>query len=172
MSNYENAPATKMLNTHCVACMRPLVDAVSVESGIGPICREKYGYAEIGAEHRTEANAIIAQCARKDATDEDRKWAFLTLKGMGFLKIASAILHTGKSPTITMRESSRGTGWYIKTPYNAAANESWRKIQSRKWVAESKENFVSHEDCFGLQALLDEHFPGAEVQAKLLEEQE
>lgn len=42
-SGYENAPATQMLATHCAACGRPLVDAVSVESGMGPDCREKYG---------------------------------------------------------------------------------------------------------------------------------
>lgn len=28
MSNYENAPATVMLATHCAMCARPLVDSV------------------------------------------------------------------------------------------------------------------------------------------------
>lgn len=36
MNTYENAPATKMLATNCVVCGRALVDAVSVEMGIGP----------------------------------------------------------------------------------------------------------------------------------------
>lgn len=164
MSNYENAPATKMLNTHCVCCMRPLVDAVSVECGVGPICREKYGYSEIGSEFRDDANAIIAQCARKDATDEDRKWAYLTLKDMGFAKIASAILHTGKAPVIKLRESTRGTGWYVTAPYSAEATNDWRNVPGRRWAAESKENFVPHESVFDLQDLLEKHYPGAEVQ--------
>ena len=42
--SYENAPATRMLATHCAACGRPLVDATSVETGMGPVCRERYGY--------------------------------------------------------------------------------------------------------------------------------
>lgn len=164
MSNYENAPATKMLNTHCVCCHRPLVDAVSVECGVGPICREKYGYEEIGAERRDEANDIIHQCARKDATDEDRKWAYLTLKEMGFHKIASAILHVGKAPVVKLRESSRGTGYYVTAPYSASALNAWRTIPGRRWATESKENFVPHSSMEALNALIEAHYPGAEVQ--------
>lgn len=43
---YENAPATKLLATHCCMCSRPLVDAESVEAGIGPDCRKKHGYTK------------------------------------------------------------------------------------------------------------------------------
>lgn len=43
---YENAPATRLLATSCACCGRPLVDAVSVETGVGPDCRRKYGYGE------------------------------------------------------------------------------------------------------------------------------
>lgn len=46
MSTYENAPATKLLATNCACCGRALVDAVSVETGVGPDCREMHGYAE------------------------------------------------------------------------------------------------------------------------------
>lgn len=44
MSAYENAPSTVLLATHCCACGRALRDAVSVEAGMGPDCREKHGY--------------------------------------------------------------------------------------------------------------------------------
>ena len=44
--SYEDAPSTKLLATHCAVCNRALRDAVSVEAGIGPDCREKYGYGE------------------------------------------------------------------------------------------------------------------------------
>lgn len=43
--SYETAPATKMLATFCACCARPLVDAVSVETGVGPDCRKTHGYA-------------------------------------------------------------------------------------------------------------------------------
>lgn len=44
---YETAPATKLVATHCCVCGRPLVEADSVETGIGPVCaaRTKYGHA-------------------------------------------------------------------------------------------------------------------------------
>lgn len=44
--SYENAPATILLATHCACCGRPLVDAASVETGIGPDCRKRHGFVE------------------------------------------------------------------------------------------------------------------------------
>ena len=40
MTNYRNAPQTTLLKTNCIACGRPLVDAISVQLGIGPECRQ------------------------------------------------------------------------------------------------------------------------------------
>lgn len=51
--SYENAPATKLVATNCIACGKDLLDAISVETGMGPICREKYGHA--GPDGATEA---------------------------------------------------------------------------------------------------------------------
>lgn len=48
--SYETAPATIMLATFCACCSRPLVDAVSVEAGVGPECRKRHGYAEAQGE--------------------------------------------------------------------------------------------------------------------------
>lgn len=47
---YESAPATAMLATHCACCGRALLDATSVEAGIGPECRRKHGYGEAQGE--------------------------------------------------------------------------------------------------------------------------
>lgn len=44
MSDYTNAPATALVATHCAACGRPLLDAVSVETGMGPHCRKQHGF--------------------------------------------------------------------------------------------------------------------------------
>lgn len=60
MSTYENAPATKLLATACACCGRALVDAVSVERGVGPDCAEKYFVAEAqGAADWTAAMALL-----------------------------------------------------------------------------------------------------------------
>jgi gamma-glutamylaminecyclotransferase len=66
MNGYENAPATRLLATSCACCGRALLDAISVEAGIGPDCREKYGYGE--AQGRRErgnfAMTVLTYVAR------------------------------------------------------------------------------------------------------------
>ncbi len=42
--SHENSPACELVATHCCICNRPLTDALSVELGIGPVCREKHGF--------------------------------------------------------------------------------------------------------------------------------
>jgi len=62
--SYETAPATILLATRCCVCNRPLVDAVSVELGIGPDCREKYGYnVDVEPEAREAANKLVHRVA-------------------------------------------------------------------------------------------------------------
>ena len=41
-----NQTIYNMNPTHCSCCGRPRTDATSVEQGIGPICRGKYGYED------------------------------------------------------------------------------------------------------------------------------
>ena len=48
-SGYESAPATSLVATNCACCGHPLLDAVSVEAGVGPECRKRYGYGEAQA---------------------------------------------------------------------------------------------------------------------------
>jgi hypothetical protein len=63
-SSYVNAPATKMLASHCAVCGRPLCDATSVELGIGPICRGKHGYDQADSDiDPTQALAVITALA-------------------------------------------------------------------------------------------------------------
>jgi len=62
--SYMNAPATAMLATNCAFCARPLVDAQSVETGIGPVCRKRYMMADtVTQTARMEANKLIHQIA-------------------------------------------------------------------------------------------------------------
>lgn len=45
-TDYTKSPVYEMVPTHCSCCKRPLVDATSVEFGVGPVCRDKYGYED------------------------------------------------------------------------------------------------------------------------------
>lgn len=41
--SYLESPVVPVVATRCACCNQPLVDSVSVELGIGPVCRRKYG---------------------------------------------------------------------------------------------------------------------------------
>lgn len=62
----ERAPATEMVATNCCVCGRALLDAESVESGIGPTCAERTGVrrGELAPEIRAEANRLVYRLAQ------------------------------------------------------------------------------------------------------------
>lgn len=110
-TNYEAAPATELVATHCAACGRPLLDAVSVECGMGPVCRERAGLSSEGtgadwprvvallagsgvdlstADARKAANRIVARIAA--AQQSEGVPALLgALEALGFAAVAEAI---------------------------------------------------------------------------------
>lgn len=109
MSTYANAPATVLLATACACCGRALVDAVSVETGIGPDCREKYGVTfQVGDAAHDEANALVHQVARKGMTRASAEPIFRRLAELGFSVLAERIANrfkaTLEAPKLTEAE--------------------------------------------------------------------
>jgi hypothetical protein len=90
--NYTNAAATALFATHCLFCGRPLLDANSVQTGVGPVCREKWGVnIEVDEESRETANKIIHEAALS-ATSNDRRVEIATqLDELGFGLVASKV---------------------------------------------------------------------------------
>lgn len=168
MSTYENAPATSMIATQCAVCARPLLDAKSVEIGMGPTCRERHGYddevAHLPESQRLLANAIVHDIAARQHDDSVRAAGCATLRVLGFARLAERILFRGKSApaarVLTLRVSSRGTGWYLSAPYNPAATVALRGIPGRRWDADRKENFIPSSGRAALWAMLREHYAG------------
>lgn len=88
---YESAPATMMLATNCACCARPLVDAQSVETGVGPICREKYLVADkVSPEARAEGNKLVHRIATLQKGTEVIQ-AVARLKELGFVHVVERI---------------------------------------------------------------------------------
>jgi hypothetical protein len=88
---YESAPATLMLATHCACCARPLVDAQSVETGVGPVCRRKYLVADkVSPEARTEGNKLIHTIAKLQKGAKVTQ-AVARLKELGFVEVVKRI---------------------------------------------------------------------------------
>jgi hypothetical protein len=123
MNTYENAPATKMLATHCCCCHRPLVDAKSVEMGIGPDCRAKYGFdLNVSEEARSAANKIVHQIAAMVSAGllgVDLMRAADALTCLGFSTLAHIIQARAASITIELREDRL----WVRAPYNPDFNQ-------------------------------------------------
>jgi hypothetical protein len=68
MHSYTDAPAVALLATHCALCGRPLLDAPSVECGMGPVCRSK-ALQDAPEAHRAEVNALVARIAARPDDD-------------------------------------------------------------------------------------------------------
>lgn len=154
---YETAPATKMLATHCCCCGRPLVDAVSVDWGIGPDCRKKHGYnIEVAPEARARANQIVhAIACNPEGTQVLDRCA--ELRVLGFEKLASVI----EKRTVTVRLVQEGTVFLVHTAYDAQFVDDMRKISNARW---NKENKAWQVPTFAREALwkaLCKAYPGA-----------
>ena len=141
-NGYENAPACEMLATHCAVCARPLVDAVSVEQGIGPVCRDKYGVAD-GAteEQRAAANVIVARIAREVSglTDENVLDLVGELRDLGFVALADRIVDRVVGvPKITI--TVEGPELVVASPYCPDAVAVLRLVPGRFWDRDAKVN--------------------------------
>jgi hypothetical protein len=92
MSTYENAPATKLLATHCACCGRALVDAVSVETGIGPECRKRFVVRlDVTQAAHDEANQIVFALARSGLSRAAAQPMFDRLHALGFVVLAERV---------------------------------------------------------------------------------
>lgn len=154
-TSYENAPATKMLATHCCVCARPLVDAKSVELGIGPDCRKKYGF-DLGVPEsaRIEANKVVYEiaCVQEGPVVVE---GCAKLRALGFTTLAAKI--EARLAVVEVEEAN-GT-LSVRTPYDPAFVDAVRKIPGRKWDKEKKVNTCPVGAKNALWAVLRSCFP-------------
>lgn len=157
MSNYENAPATHMLAVYCAACGRPLLDAKSVETGMGPDCRRKHGYNDdVSDNARVEANGLVHKIAL-DQNGVEVLDATTRLREIGFVKLADRIIKRLRPIEI---EETQGR-LIVKTPYDYDAVTAMRAISGRRWDGELKVNTFPVTSRDPVWELLQNFFPGA-----------
>ncbi len=156
--SYTDAPATKMLATHCAACGRPLVDSASVEAGMGPDCRAKYGAPELDDATRAEANKLVYQIAI-DQTGPEVAKALLQLRQIGCDKLADRItkrLASAYAVVIT----ADGAELAVKTRYDEGLVRSIARIPGRRWDKEAKLNRIPSSQKGALWGALQSHLSG------------
>ncbi len=127
---YEDSKQCQVLATQCAVCARPLVDAVSVETGLGPVCREKSGFnIEVEDAVRHEANQLVYQIAveQDDSKLLDRCGALVAL---GFEQLASALMARLVKIKISVLDNGRLS---VTTPYSKAIVQRFYKIMGRHW---------------------------------------
>lgn len=155
--NYANTPACRLLATHCACCGRPLLDAKSVEFGIGPDCRVRYGFDEVPnkpdwyagktiaanydptlpvaswTDARIACNALVKMFA---LDTEGRKWAPEAVFALGYVALSEKMAQRGGRVEV----KSDLLGFTVKTPSSHAwrccrtipgRQENWR---DRSWT--------------------------------------
>lgn len=163
--SYVNAPATRMLATNCCCCGRPLVDSVSVELGMGPICREEEtggitGDTQVKCNQLTHAAAIAAQAGQvvkvREIAEQIAALGLTTLAS----KITTRFHNAERNVKVTITE--RNGFLSIKTPFKRSASQdfiaAWRAIPGRTYS-----NGLNHVPVTSkpqLWTLLRTYFPG------------
>jgi hypothetical protein len=155
-SGYENAPATKMLATHCACCGRPLVDSISVETGVGPECRKRHGYdIDVPQEIRQEANKLVYIIAL-DQTGPRVIESLLRLRDLGFTQLSDRIAERLNCVRITEVQDT----YAVKAPYRDEAVRAFASIPGRRWEREHKHNTFPLSERKRIWDVLKTHYAG------------
>lgn len=162
--SYESAPATIMLATHCCCCGRPLVDAISVEMGIGPECRK--GRTDgISKEQQEVCNKLThaAAVAAQDGQVEKVRMYAAEIRALGLVELADKVEHrfvnAERLAKITIVQT--GTSLTVMTPWkrNGDFVAAWRSIPGRRYGGNGK-NIIPVASKRELWNLLVKFFPG------------
>lgn len=154
MGSYTSARATEMVATKCAICALPLVDADSVETGVGPTCRAKHGFKTACVE--PEPAALLkwtVELARPDARGcvnvltyriaamqdgPDVPEMIGAIYALGYRKLANAI---GKRVGTVHIEIANGE-IAVRAPYSQSFIAAVKRIPRRRWDPEQKLNVV------------------------------
>lgn len=171
-AGYENSPACLLLATHCACCGRALVDAKSVETGVGPECRKRHGYATaegcpdwavtlsaLGAA--AEADARFGELAFKvvGLMGDTRVAANLVMHRIAAAQTGAAVGHlvvalrglgyrkmaerTADRLGSVLVEVDAATGVHaVFAPYSVEFTDAMRKVPGRRWDSAAKANTV------------------------------
>ena len=168
--SYEDSPACKLLCSHCVCCGRALVDARSVEMGIGPECvkhidADATGGIDEGTRKVANEYVFDAAIAAQEGRIEDVMRCAATIEGMGLTTLADKIRRRFKKAAIRKAAITielDGDYYKVKTPFRRGDKEAfiaaWRKVPGRRYKDQA--NYVPVTQKAALWAILREFFGG------------
>jgi hypothetical protein len=130
---YETLHTTKIIATNCCACGRPLLDAASVAAGMGPTCRDKYGYGSIAEDVRAEANVIIHKLGVQRANGAELAEIKQTIDQLAAL-IGDHIADNFRSAVIAPKMSVRKLNDYTyAVTFGKVSKSASDQARSAKW---------------------------------------
>lgn len=171
MSDYTQAPATILLSTNCVCCGRALVDACSVELGIGPECRNGIFPEGVDESDRALANkhvhhaAIAAQNGNVEKVLAFAKMiqelGFETLSVKVERRFKRGMKRVERKADIVITED--GKDFIVRTPYRRGEKDkfikAWRSIPGRRYDRPQRVNRIPMAQRSALWDLLRTFFP-------------
>jgi hypothetical protein len=156
-----------MLATDCAVCGKALRDALSVDLGIGPDCRKKYGYnVEIDPEARKTANKIIHAIACERSADAPNRRGIIDMieqvRALGLADLATILAQRLSTVEISTRPDGR-IG--VDVAYSEETVAALRAVPGRYWDRDAKLTTypAQREVKNALWATLRRLFPGAIV---------
>jgi hypothetical protein len=185
--SYELAPSTALVATDCALCGHPLRDAVSVEIGVGPICRKKYGYTEAQApanvmqarvearaafdgelpatldealcacDARRAANILIHRAAVEQLSPRTRHLT-AAISALGFTAVADRLVERIAGRD-AVRITTEGDRLVVHAPFNYAFNDHARTIPGSHWNQDLRARIVPAAQKRALWAALRASFP-------------
>ena len=172
--SYQEAPATKLLAVTCICCGLPLVDAVSVELGMGPDCRKGIYPNGVSEEDRKEVNKLvhIAAVAAQNGSAQKVLEIAEKIRNCGLDVLANRVARRFQEGARTVRTKrvapisieEDGDDLIVKTPFRRKEAdefiEAWRKIRGRRYDGATKKNRVPKSEKEALWSLLKKFFPG------------
>ncbi len=160
---WQSSFTARLLRSRCLICDNKLSDALSVEIGIGPVCRSRTDYdrtaRNLQEDERREANAIIHEIV-EGTGDPLLGERVARLRALGFTILAARLLEAIVTVRIERVTSADQTWLVVQTPYNASALPAWRSIPGRVWDPTAKANRIPIEQEQQLRNLLAEHYGG------------
>jgi hypothetical protein len=165
--SYTAAPACQLLATHCCCCGRPLVDAISVELGIGPECRKGFD-GNIDANTQDECNRLtrLAAVAAQNGNVEEVRRLAGEVEALGLSSLADKIrkrfVNAERKAKIIILDN--GDTLIVGTPFRRKDSsdfiEAWRNIPGRRYDRSRNANVVPVAQKGRLWELLRRFFPG------------
>ncbi len=149
--SYTEAIQTYLLATHCCACNRPLCDAVSVEMGMGPICRKAYMVSELAFEDEAaheEANRIVYEISLAVSGSHGRQDELVhvasgvvavqlgRLRELGYMKLAAKL----EDLWVPLKITAVDDRLELASPYDEAFVVALRRVPGRRWDSQKQVN--------------------------------